>query len=138
MSVTGVNLGLIIHAPTIAYLYYLTTLMLGRVADLNDVGALILNAEHELGMARTSTYPIDNLRRAFNYVVKALAIREGLPEVQGAVRTGHWTNQLITSAVMRLSDKLLTVKELWLSLNQESLTNIDETIGKVRELLRAF
>lgn len=138
VSIMGISLGLIIYAPTIAYLYYLTTLVLGRVANLNDVGALILSAEHELDMARTSTYPIDNLRRAFNYVVKALAIREGLPEVQDVVRTGHWTNQLITSAVMRLLNKLPTVKELWLSLNQESLTNIDETIGKVRELLRAF
>ncbi|WP_054848832.1 hypothetical protein [Vulcanisaeta sp. JCM 14467] len=65
-----------------------------------------------------------------------MAIREGLPETQDAARTGYWTNQLITSAVMRLSDKLPTVKELWLSLSQGSVTNIDETINKVKEILK--
>ncbi len=132
----GIGLGLIIYAPVIAYLYYLTTLAPNRVSNLNDVDALILSAEHELNIAKTSTYPVDNLRRAFNYAVKALAIREGgLPEVQDAVRIGHWTGQLVTSAVMRLSDKLLTVRELWLVLDQGSVTNINETIGKVKELL---
>ncbi len=134
----GIGLGLIIYAPAIAYLYYLTTLALNRVSNLNDVDALILSAEHELDMARTSTYPIDNLKRAFNYAVKALTIRERLPEVQDAVRIGHWTSQLVTSAVMRLSDKLPMAKELWLVLSQGSITNINEVIGKVRELLRVL
>ncbi|MGC9180137.1 MAG: DUF973 family protein [Vulcanisaeta sp.] len=136
VSIMGIGLGLITYAPAIAYLYYLTTLTLNRVSNLNDVDALILSAEHELDMARASTYPIDNLKRAFNYAVKALAIREGLPEVQDAVRIGHWTSQLVTSAVMRLSDKLPMAKELWLVLSQGPVTNIDEVIGKVKELLR--
>ncbi|GAB6943746.1 hypothetical protein JCM14467A_05280 [Vulcanisaeta sp. JCM 14467] len=136
VGITGVSLGIITYAPAIAYLYYLTTLALDRIANFNDIDALMLSAERELDMARVSTYPIDNLRRAFNYAVKALAIREGLPETQDAARTGYWTNQLITSAVMRLSDKLPTVKELWLSLSQGSVTNIDETINKVKEILK--
>ncbi|WP_054856675.1 hypothetical protein [Vulcanisaeta sp. JCM 16159] len=89
-------------------------------------------------MARTSTYPIDDLKRAFNYAVKALAIREGLPEAQDAVRIGHWTDQPVTSAIMRLSDKLPTVKELWPVLSQGSVINIDDVIGKVKELLRTL
>ncbi len=138
VSVMGISLGLITYAPAIAYLYYLTTLTLNRVSNLNDIDALILSAEHELDVARTSAYPIDDLKRAFNYAVKALAIRDGLPEVQDAVRIGHWTDQLTTSAVMRLSDKLPTVKELWLILSQGSVINIDDVIGKVKELLRTL
>ena len=137
VSVMGVSLGILAYVPAIVYLYYLTTLTLNRAVNLNDIDALMLSAERELDMARASTYPIDNLRRAFNYAVKALAIREGLPEARDAVMIGHWTNQLITSAVMRLSDKLPTVKELWLSLSQGSVTNINEIMNKVRELLNA-
>ncbi len=64
VSIMGIGLGLIIYTPAIAYLYYLTTLALNRVSNLSDVDALILSAEHELDTARTSTYPIDNLRTA--------------------------------------------------------------------------
>ncbi len=39
---------------------------------------------------------------------------------------------------MRLSDKLPMVKELWLILSQGSVTNIEEVISKVKELLRTF
>ncbi|WP_252900323.1 hypothetical protein [Vulcanisaeta sp. JCM 14467] len=56
VGITGVSLGIITYAPAIAYLYYLTTLALDRIANFNDIDALMLSAERELDMARVSTY----------------------------------------------------------------------------------
>lgn len=93
---------------------------------------MILSAEAELKVAEGNAYPpLNNLRRAFSYVVKALALKEGLPEAKESLRDGKWTYQQITRAVMRLSDEMPVIKELWLKLNQTTEINVDEVINKI-------